>query len=98
MSTNALFLALLCGLLFAMSDRIAMFVGDRFGRNTGSAVWGMLVLVPVIGLAVLSLRVAGVATLVGLVVSYLIGRLLAWHARRNADPFAKAPMPVRAFK
>ena len=95
MSTNALTLALLFGILFAISDRIAMHVGDRYGRNQGSVVWAFLVMAPAIVLAMLNLMAAGVAIMMGVVASYALSRLIAKKTRRNADPFAQPHPSMR---
>lgn len=95
MSTNALTLALLFGILFAISDRLALHIGDRFGRNQGSVVWAFLVMAPTIVLAMLNLMAAGVAVMTGVVASYALSRLIAKKTRRNADPFAQPHPSMR---
>lgn len=95
MSTNALILALLFGILFAINDRMAMHIGDRFGRNQGTVVWAILVMAPAIVLGMLSLMAAGVAIVAGVIVSYALGRLIAKKSRRNADPFAPSHPSLR---
>ena len=95
MSTNALTLALVFGILFAISDRMAMHIGDRFGRNYGSVVWAILVMTPAIVLAMLNLMAAGVAVLAGVCASYALSKIVAHKARRNADPFAQPHPSLR---
>jgi predicted MFS family arabinose efflux permease len=95
MSTNALSLALLFGILFAIGDRLALHIGDRYSRNTGTAVWAILVMAPTVILAMLSFMAAGVAIVVGLVASYALGRFIANKSRRHADPFAQPRLSLR---
>lgn len=95
MSANALTLALLFGFLFAITDRLAVYIGDRYGRTLGSTVWAILVLVPTIGLVALNWKAAGVAIVVGIVASYVLGRFTTNKSRRNADPFAQSRPSLR---
>lgn len=98
MSATAVGLALMFGIFFAITDRIAMRVGDHYSRNYGSAVWALLVLAPAIGLAVLSWKTAGVAVVVAILVSGGVGRVMSRKTHRSADPFAPIRPPMGWFR